>query len=99
MNQELSTPEIMGCMYRPCSILNPLQPLMISPAGGDPRPDRYIINIFCYGVQVYRFDMPNPPHSLTNMVKAALNMLTRIFGGELAKKHRIYELSRDRLIS
>ena len=93
---QVSTPEIMECMYinaiAPFVLNSKLQPLMTSPAG-DERPDRYIINVSAMEGKFYRYKMPNHPH--TNMAKAALNMLTRTSGEELAKKHRIYMNSID----
>jgi NAD(P)-dependent dehydrogenase (short-subunit alcohol dehydrogenase family) len=94
--EEVSTPEIMECMYinaiAPFVLNSRLKPLMTTP-GDDSRPDRYIINVSAMEGKFYRYKMPNHPH--TNMAKAALNMLTRTSSEDLAKKHRIYMNSVD----
>jgi NAD(P)-dependent dehydrogenase (short-subunit alcohol dehydrogenase family) len=94
--EEVSTPEIMECMYinaiAPFVLNSRLKPLMTTP-GDESRPDRYIINVSAMEGKFYRYKMPNHPH--TNMAKAALNMLTRTSSEDLAKKHRIYMNSVD----
>lgn len=94
--EEVSTPEIMECMYinaiAPFVLNSRLKPLMTTP-GDDNRPDRFIINVSAMEGKFYRYKMPNHPH--TNMAKAALNMLTRTSSEDLAKKHRIYMNSVD----
>ena len=91
---EVSTPEVMECMYinaiAPFVLNSRLKPLMTTP---HQRPDRYIINVSAMEGKFYRYKMPNHPH--TNMAKAALNMLTRTSGEDLAKNHRIFMNSVD----
>jgi NAD(P)-dependent dehydrogenase (short-subunit alcohol dehydrogenase family) len=93
---EVSTPEVMECMFinaiAPFVLNSRLKPLMTTPAGCD-RPDRYIINVSAMEGKFYRYKMPNHPH--TNMAKAALNMMTRTSSEDLAKKSRIYMNSVD----
>ena len=94
---EVSTPEIMECMFvnaiAPFVLNSRLKPLMEAPASDPDRPDRYIINVSAMEGKFYRYKMPNHPH--TNMAKAALNMLTRTSSEDLARRSRIYMNSVD----
>jgi NAD(P)-dependent dehydrogenase (short-subunit alcohol dehydrogenase family) len=95
--EEVSTPEIMECMYinaiAPFVLNSRLKPLMAIPQDDGMRPDRYIINVSAMEGKFYRYKMPCHPH--TNMAKAALNMLTRTSAEDLAKNHRIFMNSVD----
>ena len=93
--EEVSTPEVVETMFinaiSPFVLNSRLKPLMI--AGGDDRPDRYIINVSAMEGKFYRYKTPNHPH--TNMAKAALNMMTRTSAEDLAKNCRIFMNSVD----
>ena len=90
----VSTPEIVEAMFvnviAPFVINSRLIPLMT--AGGESRPDRFIVNVSAMEGKFYRFKTANHPH--TNMAKAALNMMTRTSSEDLSKQ-RIYMNSVD----
>ena len=93
--EDVSTPEVIETMFvnaiAPFVLNSRLKPLMM--AGGEDRPDRFIINVSAMEGKFYRYKTPNHPH--TNMAKAALNMLTRTSSEDLAKNCRIYMNSVD----
>jgi len=93
--EQVSTPEVVETFtvnaVAPFVLNSRLVPLLT--AGGDARPDRYIVNVSAMEGKFYRFKTPHHPH--TNMAKAALNMLTRTSADHLATEHRIYMNSVD----
>jgi len=93
--EQVSTPEVVETFtvnaVAPFVLNSRLVPLLT--AGGEGRPDRYIVNVSAMEGKFYRFKTPNHPH--TNMAKAALNMLTRTSADHLATAHRIYMNSVD----